>query len=344
MISMTNIHYHSINKLILFGGSELLFDVLRRYSKEFEIIVVTSPRHFEEVLGGTSLAELTKDYKLKAFVTEDVNQETSFLSLIDGTTLGLAFGAAWMFETSFVSHFAEGHLLDFMGIDLPRYRGGAHHSWQIMNQNNSGALHIQMILGGNATFHRGPIISSAYFDIPSSATTPDDFLALYSQKSTPFIRQFFDDVKSGHVFVPKHLDEHDSSYFPFLSTVNQGWVNWHWHAKDVVLFVRAFDAPYPGAATYLNGEKVIVRGAKLAAFHDRPHPFASGLVVQNQDGVLTISSTGGAITFEAVFDDDGKDITKDISLGSRFYTPYHILDNSMMFHAEYGAKGLKIND
>jgi methionyl-tRNA formyltransferase len=56
----------------------------------------------------------------------------------------------------------------------------------------------------------------------------------------------------------RNQEEKDSTYFPRLNSLNQGFIDWEWDCGEALRFIRAFDDPYCGASTFLNERRVFI--------------------------------------------------------------------------------------
>ena len=252
----------------------------------------------------------------------------------------MAFGAPWVFEKKTARLFRSGYLLDVMGVDLPRYRGGAHYTWQILHGNRQGAVNLQVVLGGKETFHKGPIIKELRYPILRTASEPIDYFNFCGEKELTFLVSFLHEAKAGKIFAPRELDESKSSYYPFLSTVHQGLIDWNWGGADIAVCIGAFGDPYKGASTYLDGKRVFLKGCTALKAEEKSHPFTAGIVVRkNSEGVF-VAAKGALLRITRILDEKGRDIRAEVPLGSRFFTPSSELDKAMGFNATYGASGL----
>ena len=327
--------FNKLNKLVLFGGSRILFDFVDHLKKQkfFGVVVFGSKRHLDEIVPGKNftLRAFLKKNKIKYYDSEDINKDKN-LEKEAKDSLGIAFGAPWIFEKHTVSLFKKNHLLDFMGIDLPRYKGGAHYTWQILHGNTTGCANLQIIHGGITTFHKGEILSREKFLLPKNLQTPMDYFDFISKKEIEFLKKFLAEMVKGKDFKTQNLDETKSSYFPFLNTKIHGFINWNWSGKDICLFINAFDKPYSGASTFLNGKKVFLKNCRLFEAEEQYHPFTSGIVVRNDKKNTYIASIGNLLVVDVVL---------EVRVGDRFVTPHSYLDDALSFSAVYNSKGLK---
>ena len=335
--------FKGIDNVMLFGGARLLADFAAHLKKErWKTTVFSSARHLDEAIDekGTTLARFLDGLGVPYFSSDDINTDPRVAERRTAGTLGIAMGAAWMFDEAFARAF-DGRLLDFMGIRLPEYRGGAHYTWQILAGNRRGACNLQVILGGAETFHRGPVVMTKTYEFPASCRIPLDYFAAAVPRERAFLDQFLKQVRRGADFKPRALDESSATYWPFLHTKTQGFVDWRWTAEEIERFVRAFDEPYAGASTFLRGRRLHLKSSRLEKTKERFHPFHAGLVYRLHGGRAYVAAKGGALSFGRVLDENGADALSSLKLGDRLTTPAANLESALEFSAEYGARGVK---
>src|SRR3989344_5095378 len=282
--------HKNIDKLILFGGSRLLADFVR-YAKRglsYELIVYGSKRHLDEKIPGDrrTLRQVLEKERVKFFESPDINRDKNLKGLVGKKTLGIAFGAPWVFEKKTTRLFRPGYLLDFMGIDLPRFRGG------------------------KETLHRGEVIKRLEYDLPARVRRPIDYFNFMAKKELLFLKEFFRELRQNKNFKISKLNEAQSSYYPFLSTREQGFINWNWSGEQIARFINAFGEPYAGASTYLDSRKVYVQECALMNAPERYHPFTAGLVVRKDKKGVYVAAVGALLHFRTVLDEKGKDVTR----------------------------------
>src|SRR3990167_20783 len=336
--------YNQINRLILFGGAPLLAATAKMaQGMNLALFVYTSPRHIEEVLddqGNTLKDELDK-LKIKYCITENINQEKDELfQQVDANTLGIGMGEAWSFDEEIIKKFS-GRLLDFMGIPHPRYRGGAHYTWMILRGDKIGGCNLQVINTEmiQGEFDSGEIVKSVNYNFPESARIPLDYFNAAVPQEINFIKEFLQEVEAGKEFNLHFPQESQSLFLPRLNTIEQGWINWAWLGVDIERFICAFDEPYAGASTLVNGCRVHLKTAYLDDREKAFHSFQSGLVdrITPEEGIV-IASSSGLLKIKRVLNEIHQDITMQLKLGDRFYTLYHQLEESLLFRANYNAK------
>jgi methionyl-tRNA formyltransferase len=337
--------YNPIEKIILFGGSLTIVGLAKWLKNEsIEVIIYTSTRHTKEQLtANQNLEELIEDIGIEYIVTENINTEGTIYSEITTNTVGIGIGEAWSFDASLINKF-NGKLLDFMGIPLPRYRGGAHYTWMILGGEIQNGMRLQVINEDmiQGVFDSGQIIESIDYEMKSSDEKPSDFFTREVSESIEFIKQFLKDAINDKDFILQDIDESKSIYFPRLYTDIHAWIDWRrWNCLEIVKFILAFDDPYMGARTCICGLNVRIKGVKKIQNTNSYHPFQSGLIVRIHDNLVYVSTKEGLISIGLIMDDKGVSVMEKIKIGQRFFTPEEKLEEALTFQAVYDASGLK---
>ena len=332
-----------IKKLIIFGGSYILseFAVYIAKNSSLDLVVFSSERHLNGIssIEGKTLKEVLAKNKIRYFNSDDINSDKNLKSEIAGNVLGIAFGAVWIFNKETADLFPKNQLLDFMGIDLPRYRGGAHYTWQILHGNRKGCANLQIIHGGLITFNKGEIFKRRDFKLPAQLQKPKDYFDFIGKQEIDFLKDFLSEVKKGKEFKLKNLKEEHSSYYPFLNTKINGFVDWSWVGRDIFLFINAFDDPYDGASTFLGQERVALKDVELLKAEEKYHPFSSGLVIRKNDGGIFVATIGNLLYIKKVLDKENKNIINKIELGDRLLTPNKFLEEARNSKIIYSPRG-----
>ncbi len=338
-----------IEKVILFGGGPLIVSFAEAArARGMDAAVFAVKRHLDEIVdeeNRLSLALALEKAEIPFFLAGDINTAPELLQLMNEKTLGIGMGEAYTFNRETVARFG-GKLVDFMVIDLPHYRGGAHFTWQILREDRVGAWHIQLIneemIPG--VYDSGAVIKSWEYKLPSGACIPADYFKAAHEEGIALFQTFLDEIQNGKSFALRALNEADSSHFPRLSTFHQGYIDWSWTGDEVARFVSAFDDPYPGAATFIDDQKVILKKCCVVPDAFQSHPYLSGLIYRIDGRKVYVATKSGAILVETVLDETGQDQVHALKLGQRFYTPRELLEAAMRYCAVYDTEGLVHHD
>ena len=134
-------------------------------------------------------------------------------------------------------------------------------------------------------------------------------------------------------FPPTPLDDlaDNREYYPRLYTVRNAYIDWAWTIAEIARFCDAFDAPYSGAASFLNSAEVRLSDVTVSAKRPDMHPFGAGIVVRRHQDAAWIVVRGGILKVGRVRFDDGADAMGTIKEGSRLLTPRSVLEQAMAF-------------
>lgn len=344
---MSRFKVGAVDTLILFGGGQLMVEFakesLRRGIKTYVFAV---KRHLEEVIDiktGVTLSRALKKEKIPFYHVKDINKSSDLKAIIakGKNAVGIGLGEAYTFSKKTIDLFG-GRLFDFMIIRLPQYRGGAHFTWQIFRNDRIGCWNIQLIneemIPG--VYDSGEILKTREYAIPEHARIPQDYFNISNKEALKLFIEFMDEVQEGKEFELTRLQEDISSYFPRLYTLKHGFINWSWDIDEIETFICAFDNPYPGASTFLNGKRLFLKNCKAEHSEGKFHPFMAGLIYRIYNGSVFIAAKDGALMVRNVLDEKGNNIIQDLKVGQRFYTPLKYLEDAMLFSAEYDTEGL----
>ena len=221
---------------------------------------------------------------------------------------------------------AAGKIFNYHNLSLPEQRGAAGHSWRLMQNNQKSTLNIHEIIIG---VDKGRIIYQKNIKFPKSYTNLEQCYRYIDKHEQKLFSLFLKQQKSLKI----SQDERKSFYWPRLNTIKHGFIDWDWSAQDIKLFCSAFDKPFKGASTFLDGNRFFFMDAELTDSDTYFHPFQSGLVYRLDNDYIFIATIEGGIKvkLQCIEDSKGK-LVKDIRvrLGDRFVTPIDILHSARM--------------
>jgi methionyl-tRNA formyltransferase len=322
-----------IKRLVLIGGGELMVEtgkVLQRFG--YEICAVLAPRHVNArlPLSGETNLEALNSASIPAHIATDINEEKVLSGIISGglASLALCFGPAWIFGPRVRDHFS-GQMLNFNGIPVPRYLGGAHYTWQILNGDVSSGRVLQLI---NDEIDRGPVIRAEKSSLNKNVRLPIDYYRENLVLGKAFIEKFVCDMHDNKEFKLEKFEsyEKDRVYFPRLLTLEHAWIDWKWSGEDIERFCCAFDNPYPGASTFLEGTRVLLAGVRMDRSDEKFHPYCNGLILRLYRGIAYIGTTTGILAVDSIKSEDGKNMMSRLREGRRLATPGDNLERSAM--------------
>jgi methionyl-tRNA formyltransferase len=335
-------NFGRIDKYILFGGGQLLyFTFVQLKAQGLSVFVATSKRHSIEsiTVDGTSLSliEFLQNSGIDYLISDDISRDATVINRITDHTIGMSFDAAWVFKKQFIDLF-KGRLLNCHGARLPQDRGAGGFSWRILRDERIGISLIHQIDPGIDT---GDIIFFDEYLYPHSCKYPIDYQVYSIEQYQKLLCKFFEIVREEGSFVRVTQPEYLSTYWPRLATDIHGYIDWSWTLENIERFICAFDDPYGGASTFVNGKKVRLKKC-YSFFNDGAfHPFQKGYIYRISEKTIFVATDQGALLVNSVLDESGFDIKNELRVGERFYTPMKFLEEAKQFRAIYTPNGLR---
>lgn len=150
------------------------------------------------------------------------------------------------------------YVINFHGSLLPAYRGRTPHVWAIINGEKETGVTAHLIDNGCDT---GDILLQEKVNIDINDTGADilqKFQELYPKIIDKVLLQY-----KNNELIPVPQNNENASYFG-KRTPDDGEINWNWDKTRIYNWVRAQAYPYPGAFSYINGQKVIIDRVEIA--------------------------------------------------------------------------------
>ena len=306
-------------KIAIIGGGEgmlVLPDALQEWCKN--VVCFYSDRHSNEIINGVNLSDALEANEVENYLVHD---DLEFRNLLVGKNfdLVLGLGPAWIFHKDTLSLAKQ--WVNINVIPAPKFLGGAHLSWQILNNVFDSSVVYQQI---DMNIDRGPILAKF------------DFEYTHKETKSPYLmlkRNIFELVRSLKIWmnsVGEHkitLDYSQSEYWPRLLSSIHGWIDWNWSSLELIQFIQAFGSPYGGARCLFADSEVILLEAEVIEKRTI-HPFASGIILRCEgDDYLVIASRDGIMRIKCL---GISEIKKSTMLGQRLFTPESKLKEARM--------------
>lgn len=180
------------------------------------------------------------------------------------------------------------YAINFHGSLLPKYRGRTPHVWAIINGEKETGISAHLM---NSKCDDGNIVKQIRVEI-----TEDDTGASILQKYTKLYPELVDDIveciqNNTISSIPQDLKR--ATYFS-KRTPDDGQINWKWQKIRIKNWVRAQAFPYPGAFTYLRGNKIIINKVEYSDLGFR-NTDPDGLVMDVCNGCPIVKVPNGAL-------------------------------------------------
>ncbi|MDP4132160.1 MAG: formyltransferase family protein [Bacteroidota bacterium] len=242
------------NHLIAIGRSRYLYDGIKYLQSKGYVFkaIVTEEAYEEYDVKHTDFELLARSMGCRFFMIKSLNND-ELIQIVKSNHIRAAISANWKYTIpkSFLDLFACG-ILNFHLGNLPDYKGNATVNWTIINGEDEiyGNIHKmdpELDAGDVIARKSIPLRENTYIaDVLQQAALDVPFL--YEEA----LKRIF---KQPDAFEVKGSLEGLRCY-PRLPEDSR--INWNETAETICRLIRASAHPYPGAFSYLNGEKVII--------------------------------------------------------------------------------------
>ena len=190
----------NFNSVILIGFGELLIHTYKILKKnDLNLLVVISKRHAKTnlPLKKINFEKYIVSEKINYIKIDNINKNKKFINFLQNNKcIGLCFGPSWIFSSKVINLF-KNNIFNFNGIPIPEYLGGAHYTWQILNNNKKSGKFIQII---TEDIDQGDIIYSKISKLKNNVTKPEDYFKENIESSKKFINNFFNKISNSNNF------------------------------------------------------------------------------------------------------------------------------------------------
>ena len=250
-----------LKTLIAIGRSRYLYEGIRYLSKRgyaFKAII-TEEAYDEYDIKHHDFESLAKELDARFFMVKSVMQE-ELIQIISSNKIRAAISVNWKYTIpkTFLDLFECGILNYHLG-NLPDYKGNATVNWSIINGEKKifGNIHKMdpELDAGDVIARKAIPISDKTYIAEILAKAAKDVPLLYEKA----LQKVF---KKPGAFLVKG-SRHGLRCYPRLPEDSQ--IDWTESAQKISRLIRASSGPYPGAYSFLNGERIIIW--KASVFH-----------------------------------------------------------------------------
>ena len=137
------------------------------------------------------------------------------------------------------------------------------------------------------------------------------------------------------------MSEQGSSYWPRINSDIHAYINWEWTASQISQFIMAFGEPYPGAITFINEKRILLKNVIMYSSPIQYHPFQKGIIIHKDEIGMHVCAEAAILVITSATYEDGSPANPHVKLGDRFYTPNIYLDEAMQTRSFYMSSGFE---
>jgi len=176
--------------------------------------------------------------------------------------------------------------LGFHASLLPKYRGRAPVNWAILNGETETGNTLMVLAPGA---DQGDIVCQRKIPIRYD----DDCRTIYekvSESECEMLDEVLPLIRQGHL--PRVKQDSTTATVMPKRRPEDGLIDWGWTSKRLYDWIRALTHPYPGAFSFLAGEKIMIW---KAAATESPSNVSPGTITLDPDGWPSVATGDGSL-------------------------------------------------
>lgn len=282
-----------INKVVFLGSKSLGLQALKaiykiRAEALFAIVTIDDTADTRSDLAG--FREFSCETKIPIHIAKNSRDAEAIVRSLK-PELCLVVCWYWLLKQSLLDSIPHGAIGVHNSL-LPKYRGGSPLVWSILNGDKEIGFSIFSL---TEEMDAGPIWFQERINLADCMNVSDALRSIEIRLMETF-RSGWCSLLDGKIS-PKNQDSSAATYCA-QRIAEDGKINWSQTAKQVVDFIRAQCAPYPGAFIIFNNQKIIIHKAVKwdASFFGTPGQVAK----IDDEGVLIICGDNNAVLIKSV--------------------------------------------
>lgn len=249
-----------------------------------EIYPQVKPQFIFTDKNSTEIIEYAEKMNIPFFVGNPRNENS--LRFVEKFQTDLIFSINYLFivNQNILMHVRK-NAINFHGSLLPKYRGRTPHVWTIINGEKETGITAHFMEEGCDT---GDIVLQEKIIINPNFSGAD-ILEIFKIRYPVMIMKILDLFESNNI-ASVVQEENKATYFG-KRIPEDGKINWDWQKERIHNWVRAQAYPYPGAFTFLKGEKIIIDKISFSdiGFNSEMH---NGLIIETTPNILVKTPNG----------------------------------------------------
>jgi len=250
-------------------------------------LVTLTPEQAAKFSGTTDLATPARDVQIPTLEVTTLKDEGA-VEFVEKLRPDILLVVGWMrLLTDRVLRIPKIACLGFHASLLPKYRGRAPINWALINGETKTGNTLMVLAPGA---DEGDIVAQREIRIEFE----DDCNTLYekvAQTEVDMLADILPQIRIGRL--PRiHQDPGAATVMP-RRRPEDGLIDWGKDARRLYDWVRALTHPYPGAFTWLNGQKLFVWTALPKPPHNPPAEVAVGTIALGEHGYPEVKTGSG---------------------------------------------------
>lgn len=313
-------------KIAILGRTQLLYNtalLLKKYNQEI-VLICTCMEAPEYTVTNEEFKELAEKWNVPFIYTENINSD-EVASRIEEVKPDIAVSVNWktLIKKKTIDLFPKGILNGHCG-DLPRYRGNACPNWAILNGEEEIGISIHYMDANE--LDAGDIVVKEKIRINSDTTITDIYE--YMEKQVPCLfMQALNIIEKGEAIAEIQSKEREKILRAYPRIPSDSLIDWSLSNEDIARLVRASCAPFQGAYTYLNRNKVHILSVRIKEF-EVPSLVIPGQVIaiDKTNDEAEIATGNGVIVIQKILCEGNTMKVSEVFKSTRMRAGYKVDD------------------
>lgn len=298
-------------KIVYAGGMTISYQILELLCEEGEVPEYVFGYHpsLSYRSNYKPLDDLAQKYGFPLANLKDINDPKAYEILKEiRPDWFMVFGWSQLVKDEFLMIPRFG-TLGFHMSKLPEGRGRAPVAWTLIKGKKEGAVSLIWLRSGADT---GEIAVQRIFPI-SIFEDAETLVEKVNNLACEIIREVLNNLREGALpMFPQ--DESKATYWK-KRTPKEGLVNWQMPIRELYNFIRGITYPFPGAFSYLKGEKILFLNVGIV---ELKISYSPGRIIgpyyshgRDHDVGIAVAANGGIIIIKRMEESDGHVLAGD---------------------------------
>lgn len=247
-----------IMRIVFVGAvesSKIALEALINAGRTPALVITLPPEAAGRHSDFAAIAELARGAGSAVYYTTNINAPAVLEAMASiNPDLTLVVGWSQVCQRSF-RDIARNGTVGFHPAALPRLRGRGVIAWTIIRGEDTSGSTLFWLDDG---IDSGPILLQRLFPLDVNETA-GSLYAKHTANLAEMVVEAVALVEMGHA--PRIPQDQNKASYCAKRTPEDGLIDWNASAASVLRLIRAVGAPYPGAFSFHNGEKIRVDAA-----------------------------------------------------------------------------------
>lgn len=254
-------------RIAIIGRTEILYDsALALRQAGFEVVCILTAKEAPEYeRTAADFKALAQNWSIPFEQGPRITDHVEFLRA-SRADIGVSINYTGVIPQAVIDIFPLG-ILNAHGGDLPRYRGNACQAWAILNGESRIGLCIHRMIGGE--LDSGDIVARDYLPIDHTTKVTAAWRWMVERSPALILKAVQELSKDPKYVLERQSRDPMDALRCYPRRPEDGRIEWHRPAIDVLRLINACNKPYAGAFCDFEERRLIIWDAELLDDRER---------------------------------------------------------------------------